>query len=122
VEVIRTLRDALTADRLKILERIAAYSRAHEHTRAEAIGSITPDSPDTRALLLNLARDPNPTIRREALRSLRGATLDGHDEQRSAFEALAAADPDRAEEIALLLGDGAEATSYRPSASERDAW
>lgn len=74
-EAVRTLRDRANEDRLPLLESIARDPAQPAELRADAIVGLAPDSAQRTQLLVSLAAGDEPSLRREALRSLRGANL-----------------------------------------------
>ncbi len=116
LEAVRSLRERQEPEARGQVERIAADAAAPAELRAEAILGITGDSADRRRLLLDLASDGDPVLRREALRSLRGAPLSDADRERLA--ALRDQERDR-EMIDRLLGAEAPA---RPPQVATDDW
>jgi putative membrane-bound dehydrogenase-like protein len=118
LEAVRTLRDGALADRTPLLSRIARDETMPVGVRAEAIVGLTGDDDATRKLLLDLAAGPEPTLRREALRSLRGATLTA--DRRSRLADAAKGDDDATQLLAML--DGHADPLRRPANTDLDAW
>jgi len=116
LEAVRTLRELNDPAAAKLIEEIANDSQVEEPLRAEAIVGLAPDSPQRRQLLLTLATQSSEALRREALRSLRGATLT--DSERKALGAIGPEESDR-ELVGRLLGIMPAA---RPAATDTAAW
>jgi putative heme-binding domain-containing protein len=76
LEAVRTLRESPHAERAAALCEIAADASRSSRLRAEAIVGLSGQDDESRVLLLKLAASDDRKISREALRSLRGATLD----------------------------------------------
>ncbi len=83
------------------MAEIAGSDAYAARLRAEAIVGLTPKAPEVRALLVKLATGHDSSLRAEALRSLRGATLD--EDQRQALAALANKDQATADLVARVL-------------------
>ncbi|HVU86105.1 MAG TPA: PVC-type heme-binding CxxCH protein [Pirellulales bacterium] len=116
VEAIRSLRERQEPEARDEIERLAADGQAPVELRAEAIVGITADTEKRRELLLALADTDDSHLRREALRSLRGAVLSASDRAR-----LAALRPKEAdhEMIGRLLGEAAQS---RPPRTDGPGW
>ena len=99
-EAIRSLRESPRAERIALLAKIASDSHNPSSLRAEAIVGLS-DAEPQRELLLSLASGDEPTVRQEALRSLRGAALT--DSQRSRLATLSEKDQATADLVAMVL-------------------
>ncbi len=113
LEAVRTLRESPHEGRLPILLDLARDPGASETLRAEAVVGLSGDEPRQRETLLALATDGPPSVRREALRSLRGVTLT--DAQRETLEQAAQGD-----EAAQSLLATLNATDRFPDAPRAD--
>ncbi len=117
IEAVRTLRESPSGDRSAILADLARDSSQPGPVRAEAIVGIAGDDIGRRDLLVDLAAGDAPTLRHEALRSLRGQALT--DAQRSRLSAASAGDARAAELVATLPPAD---RGPRPGAVDLDAW
>ncbi|MEX0677062.1 MAG: PVC-type heme-binding CxxCH protein [Pirellulales bacterium] len=118
LEAVRTLRDSRHRKRGELLSEIASATDDPLELRAEAIVGLSPDDSKTRALLVSLAGDKEPVLRHEALRSLRGGTLDRT--EREELARIAGLDAPTAELVhRVLQPDSAEST---PAAEDVEAW
>ena len=75
IEVIRSLCQSPRRGRFEILAKLAGDGSASQAIRAEAIAGLAEDAAAHRELLLGLASGEPPVLRHEALRSLRGMSL-----------------------------------------------
>ncbi len=117
IEAIRTLRESPLRDRSAILADLARDTSQPGPARAEAFVGIAGDVPRRRDLLVDLAVGRDPTLRHEALRSLRGQVLT--DAQRSRLTAASVGDP-RASELVTALTPADRGP--KPRAVDLDAW
>jgi putative membrane-bound dehydrogenase-like protein len=117
LEAVRSLRQKPDDKARDRLAQLALDAQAPEVLRAEAIVGVSPDSPARRDLLLTLATGKPSTLRREALRSLRGVELT--DDERGRLSA-APAEGMEAELIGRLLGK--PPVQPGPGRQEIDAW
>jgi putative heme-binding domain-containing protein len=76
LEAVKTLRASQRKDRDQLLLEIAGRESTPVSQRAEAAGALGGDDSKQRSLLMQLAAGDQPALRDEALRSLRGITLD----------------------------------------------
>jgi putative heme-binding domain-containing protein len=97
---------------------IASDPSRPDNVRAEAIMGLDPDLPAHRAQLLGLADFAVPVVRKEALRTLRGAAL-APDEARS-LSGIARHGTELAQLVTLVLEP--ELRVARPPLSDTDAW
>ncbi len=74
-EAVRTLREIKTDSARKKLLQLALNSNAEVNLRAEAVIALNPSQLKNVTPLLQLANDGNPTVSKEALRTLTGAAL-----------------------------------------------
>jgi len=118
LEAVRTLRDNTDPQRTTLLMEIAADEGRSSRLRAEAIVGIDGNQEQGRALLVRLASSPQSEVREEALRSLRGSSLDGT--QRATLEKLATDLPETRELIDRVLEPGKSAP--RPVAGDVNGW
>jgi putative membrane-bound dehydrogenase-like protein len=118
LEAVCSLRDSKQKDRDALLAEIADSDSYSQRVRAEAIVGISPASQEAQSLLLKLACGSNVILRNEALRSLRGATLD--DKARESLKRVAAEDSDAADLVARVVNP--ETKPQMPAPSEIDAW
>ncbi len=86
LEVVRTLRESPLAERTTWLSSIVADTERPVVLRAEAIVGLVSSDPLIIEQLVGLARGTDPTLRDEALRSLRGAPFS--EEQRERLQHL----------------------------------
>lgn len=96
-EAVRTLRELKKDSVRETLLQLAMNGDADPNLRAEAVINLTSSEPKNIAPLLQLAKDENNSVRREALRTLTGATLT--DSQQDTLKTIAATD---AETTALI--------------------
>jgi putative membrane-bound dehydrogenase-like protein len=75
IEAARTLCQSSLPGRFDVLAALALDQRAGATLRAEAIAGLADDASRQRDRLLQLAVSPQPVLRHEALRSLRGVAL-----------------------------------------------
>jgi putative heme-binding domain-containing protein len=78
LEAVRTLRESQLADRETLLAEIANDAKADLRIRCEAIVGIQPNTPETITGLVRIANGGDRALAVEALRSLRGGTLDSN--------------------------------------------
>jgi hypothetical protein len=117
LEAVRSLRDSKQAERDTLLNEIAASDSYSKRVRAEALVGISTSTPVAQKLLLKLATGSDPTLRNEALRSLRGATLD--ETSRKALAQVAQTDQAASELVARVVDPQAKPIA---PAAEIDAW
>ena len=117
LEAVRTLRERADPVATEQIERIAADERTDIALRAEALVGVPVDTPQRRALLVNLATRDEVALRHEALRSLRGAPLDTAERERLAAWCSREADP---ELVTRLLGTSP--SPAHPDRRDRQAW
>ncbi|HEY4312541.1 MAG TPA: PVC-type heme-binding CxxCH protein [Pirellulales bacterium] len=115
-EAVRTLRERPEPEAISQIERIAADEKIPVALRAEAIVGIIADTPEHRKMLVDWTTQADPTLRHEALRSLRGAELPPAERERLA--AWSAKESDR-ELIGRLLG---EPPAPRPARTDLAGW
>ncbi|MBL9122538.1 MAG: c-type cytochrome [Planctomycetaceae bacterium] len=96
LEGVRSLRETVRDDRTRLLAEIAGNGSLPELLRLEAVVGLDATTAPGRELLLRLAAGPEPNLRRDALRSLRGAEL-------SAAETKSLATHNSADPIAAAL-------------------
>jgi putative heme-binding domain-containing protein len=118
LEAVRSLRDSKQAERDTLLNEIAASDSYSKRVRAEALVGISPSTPVAQKLLLKLATGSEPTLQNEALRSLRGATLD--ETSRKALAQVAQTDQAASDLVARVLDP--QTKPIAPAAAEIDAW
>ena len=119
LEAARTLRDSRHAGRAAILAQVANNVDYPTNLRAEAIAGLSGEEPASRELLLRLALGSDPSLRSEALRSLRGAML-SEAEERALLRVGKTSDAPTAELVERVLTPGAAAT--RPAADDLAGW
>jgi putative membrane-bound dehydrogenase-like protein len=119
IEAVRTLREGTNPRSAAILADLARRTDLPAALRAEAIAGLSGASEDERRELVAIATAGAPELRREALRSLRGAELSP--EQREQLSRLAKGDDEETSaQVAPALGrDRAEPS---PPAGDLDAW
>jgi putative membrane-bound dehydrogenase-like protein len=100
VEAVRSLRESPRAERTAVLAEVAGNPHGPASLRAEAIVGLS-DAEPQREMLLSLATGDEPTVRQEALRSLRGAPLS--ESQRGRLDPLAKENRATADLVALVL-------------------
>jgi putative heme-binding domain-containing protein len=118
LEAVRTLRDSRHAERGALLGEIASSPNYPIELRAEAIVGLAGDDSQTQNLLLALACGKEPSLRNEALRSLRGCQLD--ESQHDALARVANLDAPTAQLVALVLNPGSVAATLLPD--DLDGW
>jgi putative membrane-bound dehydrogenase-like protein len=118
LEAVRTLRESPRADRLGPLRALATGADMAPAFRAEAILGLSGEEDEDRALLITLAADPEPAVRREALRSLRGLPLS--DDERAKLEKLASEDTALRALVGSVLGNGGRTPT--PETLDVDTW
>ncbi len=79
IEAVRSLSASSHAGRFDRLARLAGDEAASAPIRAEAIDGLAEDAGRWRGLLLSIATKAAPSLKQEALRSLKGLTLGGDD-------------------------------------------
>ncbi len=99
LEVVRSLRMSPHAGRVELLAAVATDSHAPPQLRDEAIVGLAEFDAE-RPRLLSLASDVDPTVRREALRGLRGMKLSA--EQLAQLKASSSGDGESGELIAHI--------------------
>lgn len=117
-EAVRTLRDCRHPDRVALLSQIAADSQYPLSLRAEAIVGLSGDEPQSKSLLVSLAVADEPALRDEALRSLRGSSLD--DAQRQSLSKIAHDRPQSAELVERVTDPSI--VPKRPVADDLPGW
>jgi putative membrane-bound dehydrogenase-like protein len=80
LEAIRSLRESPIANRSSMLKTLASDTRLKPILRTEAIVGLESNRPEDRMLLIALSKSDQASIRREALRSLRGKPLNQAEE------------------------------------------
>ncbi|QDT98901.1 PVC-type heme-binding CxxCH protein [Gimesia aquarii] len=100
-EAVRKMREIKTESAREKLLQLALNSNAEANLRAEAIIGLDPSQPQNVTPLLQLANDGNPTVSKEALRTLTGATLT--EQQQTTLKELATADAQKATLIERVL-------------------
>ncbi len=115
-EAIRSLRDSPRPARIDLLAAVAGDKQNPSSLRAEAIVGLA-NADSQRDLLMSLAMGGEPTVRQEALRSLRGASLT--ESQRSRLAVLGHQDRTTADLVSLVLRPPAVAN---PPRHDVDAW
>ncbi len=118
LEAVRSLRESPIPERDALLCEIATADHYSTRLRAEAIVGLAPSSDSARKLLIELASGDDTSLRNEALRSLRGATLDKGD--RETLLALSERDATAVELVARVLSP--ENKSAVPENSDIDGW
>ena len=113
LEAIRTARQRNEQPLKEAIQAIAADRTQPPQQRAEAVLGLDADQPETRKLLIALAADPNEAVAAEALRQLRGTSLNG--DERSA---IAAASQNRSAAIADLAALALDPNDKRPHPAE----
>ena len=116
LEAVRTLRELKTPESTTLIEQIVNDADGEELLRAEALVGLTPDSPERRQMLLQIAAQESETLRREALRSLRGIPLT--EPEKAALRGIAPREPDK-ELVGRLMGNQVAA---RPEPTDITAW
>jgi putative heme-binding domain-containing protein len=115
LEAVRTLRDGGLPGRFDLLAQVATDPGQPTEVRAEAVvGLATADLADAsrRRLLVDLASGSDRTLRDEALRSLRGASMSRPERDR-----LPRNDPEAAALVAAIDGFPTAARAAEPLAS-----
>ncbi len=112
LEAVRTLRERAGDQAADLLALVAGDARESVQIRAEAVVGLSPRNAEHRKLLLTLATGAEPTLRDEALRSLRGAGLTV--KERTSLDALAEATREVKDLVVLVMrpdrsGDSARA-------------
>jgi putative heme-binding domain-containing protein len=120
IEAVRTLRESAIPERDALLERIATNEALDEVLRAEAIVGLVSGSDSSTALLLDLACNENANLAKEALRSLRGGSLD--EPQRERVRQLAHATPGLAELCRRVLAPAIATTAVEGEDKSVDDW
>lgn len=127
LEAIRSLRETAREDRSTLLAKIAGDSAADDREQAEAIVGLNSTDVGGRELLLKLATESNPELRREALRSLRGTEFS--DAEQKVLKNIDSADPNTAALVAhlhqppvSLTPSAALPSDTQTPASAIDAW
>jgi putative heme-binding domain-containing protein len=124
IETVRMLSQSKLRKRFDILAKLADDPRASEAIRVEAIAGLADDASAQRERLLALASKEQPTLRNEALRSLRGVSLT--DDQRSKLSSSCHGDPGALELVDFLTvgGDPAhpERVRNQTQATDLEAW
>lgn len=117
-EAIRSLRDLKTKTARQQLLQLANNSKADANLRAEAIIGLSATQPENVKPLLKLTTDTNPTVANEALRTLRGASL--NPAQQTALKQLAAENNAAAALLQRVLNQSPAET--KPNRDELSAW
>jgi putative heme-binding domain-containing protein len=118
IEAVRTLAQGSLPGRFVIMATVATDRNAPAALRAEAIAGLANDASGRREVLLELATGGQAVLRREALRSLRGAKL-------SAREIGLVRDANKGDGAAIELLDrliGATTMPAVPAATDIDGW
>ncbi|MBI1312514.1 c-type cytochrome [bacterium] len=118
-EAIRTLAGNPIPASVRVLVDVASGEQSSVSSRVEAIAGLAAVADEHHDLLLRLATDDDRSIREEALRSLRRASLTG--EQRAELQRIAAAHPDSADLVEIIV----EPTTLRwkrPDLKDIDGW
>ncbi|MEX0587103.1 MAG: hypothetical protein WD176_10690 [Pirellulales bacterium] len=123
LEAVRTLRDGQLAERAAMLVLLAADEMQEPELRAEATMGLDSGDERQRDLLWKLAvngdhEKSHGALRREALRTLRGATLS--DEQRTGLLSLSRGNADIAALVQRVVDP--KAIEPRPELTDVDAW
>jgi putative membrane-bound dehydrogenase-like protein len=118
LEAVRTLRDCRHPGRVSLLCQIAADEKYRLSLRAEAIVGLSGDESQSRSLLVSLASLDEPTLRDEALRSLRGSALD--ENERTKLVQIARDRPQTAELVELVINPST--VPKRPNVDDLSGW
>lgn len=118
LEAIRSLRESPQPGRIAILTDLARDESLPELLRAEAVVGLSGADPAQRPVLVGLATQGTPVLRREALRSLRDVSLT--DEQKAALTTAVRGDEPSAALIATLTSP--DRNPRAPGLAELDAW
>lgn len=119
LEAVRALGELSSTARLKPLIEVATNSESPVALRAAAIVGIGPLDPASLAALLDLAESDLGTVRDEALRSLRGASLT--DDQRQRLQKVGQSHREALELVTRALDAQWKATNH-PSADDTVGW
>lgn len=111
LEAVKTLRESTAPGRFAMLAKIAAEPGSPDRLRVEAVVGLANDASGQRDLLVKLASSASRPIRHEALRALRGVSLDGSEVARITRAGEGDRDPETAELVALLKGPRPGATA-----------
>ncbi len=84
LEAVRTLGEGALPGRFDLLARLAEAPSEPVALRAEALVGLSAEADPRRGLLVALAAGPEPSLRHEALRDLRGLTLNDNERARIA--------------------------------------
>ncbi len=118
IEAVRTLRELKSpAARTKLLQ-LANNESTNANLRAEAIIGLDSSLAKNIQPLLKLARDKNPLVSKEALRTLSGATLT--EPQRTILQQIAAGDADKAAAVERILTR--QLKEKRPAKHQLTVW
>ena len=109
IEAVKTLRESTLPGRFEQLAKLAANPKTPVFLRAEAVVGLADDASKQRELLVNLAGSGSNLVRHEALRGLRGITLNAS--ELSHITKAGEGDPETAELVALLKGPKANLTT-----------
>jgi putative membrane-bound dehydrogenase-like protein len=129
IEAVRTLCQSFISARFDVLAKLAENRKASLSLRAEAILGLADDAVKRRGLLVATAKDGQPVLRREALRSLRGVTLT--EQENGAIRASSRGDDASLELLGLLEVVTAtskhgvsepKTTRGKPPAADLDLW
>jgi putative heme-binding domain-containing protein len=104
LEAVRSLRESPYRARFALLSGLARDASRPVALRAEAVAGLAGDEPAQRELLVALATEADPVMRRTALRSLRGAGLSAA--ERQCLSGRAQHDAADAELVASVLNPG----------------
>ena len=107
LEAVRSLRERAEPEARGAIDQLAMNANVPVDLRAEAIVGIAADTPERKNMLVELATGDQPALRREALRSLRGADLDA--QERARLAESSPKDPDRELTLRLLGADNTAA-------------
>lgn len=116
-EAVRALRDGNQPGRFDALDALAKDAELPLSIRADAVVGLASDASTRKETLISLAASSEPTLRHEALRSLRGVELAPPDRARIA-QARDAASRDRDEETPRLIARLAGPKPATDSATE----
>jgi len=119
LEAVRTLRDSRHDQRSALLAQVADNASYPTNLRAEAVAGLSGEDPSSRELLLRLALGNEPSLRSEALRSLRGAKC-SESEEKSLLRIGQTTDAPTAELVERVLKPGT--TAARPAGDDLSGW
>ncbi|MCC6509474.1 MAG: c-type cytochrome, partial [Pirellulaceae bacterium] len=120
IEVVRTLGAKKSPDALVMLSEIANNQSLDAELRADALAGLAQATQSEHvSLLLAMASQSNRTLRHEALRGLRGTTIDAS--AREKLQSLAQQFPESAELVTAVL-EPASLQTGRPLPTDTAAW